>query len=126
MIYEEDGKKRWKSDVISLMEMAMNLRQSDSGLPMVIWVSTREAYGVNISHGPRIKVMSTHDQKAKRDLMYSVDITPPFRVRKSQLMKIDPSDLKTVKQWIKNNRESLIRYWNDDIGAQEFLEESHG
>lgn len=106
-----------------LCEMAMNLRPSDTGLPMAIWVSTKESAGKDIVHGPRIKVMSTDDQKVKKDLMYSIGILPPHKMSKRSNVK--DSDIKKtlpiVKEWINKNKETLLLYWNDEIGTSEFI-----
>jgi len=104
-----------------MMEMAMNLRQPETGLPMVIWVSTKESAGKEIGHACRIKVMNTHDQKAKKDLMYTLDVYAPFAARRPHGMKISSDDLRIAREWIKANHEALLEYWNDDISASDFL-----
>lgn len=125
MIYEdENGNKRWTPEVtegVDLLEMAMNIRQGTTGLPVCIWVSTGEASGTDIGHGPRIKAMSTHDQRVKKDLMYSIGILPPHRIVKPAGVQIDQDDFKKVISWIELNKDSLLAYWNDEIDAPEFL-----
>lgn len=66
-------------------------------------------------------LMVTHDQKAKRDLMFSVDVHSPYLVRRPHGMKINGNDLKVIRQWIKDNQELLINYWNDEISVPDFL-----
>lgn len=106
-----------------LYEMAMNLRPSDTGLPMSIWVSTKESAGKDIVHGPRIKVMSTDDQKVKKNLMYSIGILPPNKISKRRNIKDSDINktLPVIKDWMNKNKEPLLLYWDDEISTNQFM-----
>jgi hypothetical protein len=105
-----------------LTEMAMTLRPEETGLPVNIWISTKESAGKEISHAARLKAMSTHDQKTKASLTYAVTLHPPYTIYNKNKVRIDVKDFKKVKEWIKANRDALMLYWEDEIRVTEFLE----
>ena len=105
-----------------LTEMAMTLRPQETGLPVNIWISTKESAGKQISHAARIKAMSTHDQKTKASLTYSVTIHPPYTIYNKNKVRIDVKDFKKVNEWIKANKDAILLYWEDEIGSPELLD----
>jgi len=98
-----------------LWEMA-NLRQRDTGLPMITYVSD----GDGISHGPRIKVQRNYSTN-KQDDMFSVSIAENPKVVAGDQGEISSKDLKKVFSFIGLNLDSLLKLWNLEITEKEFL-----
>lgn len=105
-----------------LTEMAMTLRPEETGLPVNIWLSTKESAGKEIAHAARLKAMSTHDQKTKASLTYAVTINPPYTIYNKNKVRIDTKDFKKVKEWIKRNKDAILLYWDDEISGPAFFD----
>jgi len=86
-----------------LMEMA-NVATKRTGLNQVIWISSKMG-----SHGPRIKV-SNNNSKFDLSDNFSVSISDNPEVISGEV-KIKNSDLKKIKEWIKLNRNVLMKLW---------------
>lgn len=98
-----------------LFEMA-NLRQTSTGLPMVIWVSER-GYA---QHRPRIKVATSHSHKIDISNSVSVSITEPPEIMAGT--GLSQTDLKLVQEYILLNKKALLEYWQGEIDTLELLE----
>jgi hypothetical protein len=88
-----------------LFEIA-NLVQRDTGLPFVVWISTKG----NARHDVCVKV--SRGPKAVPSEMVSVAIRPNVHVVEG---KMSASDLKLLSRWVELNRDVLVRYWAGDI-----------
>ena len=88
-----------------LYEMA-NLYPDETGLPMTVWVSPR--------HDARIKVNMTHGNRMTMEDTAVLAIRPSPRVVEGRLSL---EDQEGVTRWIALNAETLIGYWNGDIGT---------
>ena len=88
-----------------------NLTFKLTGLPFVVWISPRgnakHDVRVNVSPGPRSISDTT-----------TIAIRPEIRVIEGQMKT---QDFALLSQWIKLNRDVLIRYWDGDI---EFTEDA--
>ncbi len=98
----------------SLFEMA-NLRQSSTGLPMVIWVSEKG----HAQHGPRIKVSKTHSHKANVTDAISVSISDEPEIVAGE--GLSTRDFNSVKNYIKLNKDVLLDYWYGEIDTAELI-----
>lgn len=97
-----------------LFEMA-NYRQTDTGLPMIIWVLEKG----KAQHGPRIKVNATHSRKMDIDTAISVTVDDnPRCVAGGELSR---ADLKKVRKFIELNKEAILDYWHYRIGGGDFV-----
>ena len=100
-----------------LFEMS-NIRKSESGLPMNIYVSSGGS--VNMRHGPRIKVMNTSADKFNPNSTISIilkkDITDDDIIG---YQSITADELKKIRQYINLNYDTLLAYWNDEISTTE-------
>lgn len=92
-----------------LYEMA-NLFPDETGLPMTVWVSPRG----NARHDARIKVNMTHGNRMTIENTAVVAIRPDPRVVEGRLSSEDQA---AVFHWIALNIETLIAYWNGEIGT---------
>lgn len=92
----------------NLYEMA-RVQKRDSGLPQMIFVSTRD-YGTG-NHWARIKVSNVPGTFSKNDnFSVSISIDPRIVGGKS---KYSTSDMNDIFDWIKLNHDTLIKYWNN-------------
>ena len=98
---------------VELFEMA-NLYPRDTGLPMTIWVSPRGM----AQHDARVKVCRHHgDRMDPRDTA-SVAVRPAPHLVAGEL---GSSDLKLVSQWIAQNSDVLIGYWDGGVSTLELV-----
>lgn len=93
----------------AVWSMAATFSQSDTGLPMIIWVSMK----ASARRGPRIKVQKNHDAKTQTDEMVSVSVTNTPRA----VVGLTNRDLELVTEYIVLNRAVLLDYWNDIIST---------
>lgn len=105
------------ADRYAFNKLAMaNLLSDRTGIKdAVIWVSTGEAYGTAIKHGPRIKVFqgTKATQEAQKNAVAVKLTTPP------QVVGTLPGKLKKqVFEFIELNRETLLSFWNGEISDQ--------
>lgn len=96
-----------KAEEDLLFEM-VNVLQSYTGLPMVIFISPKG----NAKHGPRIKVQVNYSQKANMKDAWTVTISDDPEVIDSK-KQMPAKDLKLVKEFIIKNKEILLKHWND-------------
>jgi hypothetical protein len=91
-----------------LFEMA-NLFLAETGLPRTVWVSPRS----NARHDVRIKVDMTHGNQMSFANTAVVAVSPTPRLIAGQL---SPADPQAVIQWVRVNTDTLVLYWNGQIG----------
>jgi hypothetical protein len=101
-----------------LFEMA-NVRPNESGLPVVIYISTGYVEGKLLNHGPRIKVSNSYSHKFDVRNTFVVTISE-YPVVKGTC-NIKDEDLDLVKQFIIKNKDILEAYWEDDISTLDML-----
>jgi hypothetical protein len=94
-----------------LFEMA-NLYPAETGLPMTVWVSPRG----NARHDLRIKVNMTHGNQMSISNTAVVAVRPTPRLIAGQL---SPADAQAVFEWVRLNTNTLVVYWNGQIGTIE-------
>ncbi|MBX9614528.1 MAG: hypothetical protein Q8S03_14190 [Brevundimonas sp.] len=92
-----------------------NLRPSDTGLPMVVWVSNRG----HARHDARVKVCRTPGDRIAVDDMAVVGIRPSPELIEGPL---DGESLKLVQRWIALNADTLIGYWNSELSTRELFQ----
>jgi hypothetical protein len=98
------------SDEWQLDEMA-RVSPSDSGIEnIVMFVSSKDYVGG--SHGPRLKVSNVYGRFDKHD-NFSMNIMPPYNVFAGEV-KIKKPLFDDVVDWIKVNRDPLIKLWNNE------------
>ena len=90
-----------------IAEMA-NLRPKDTGLNLVMFVSTKEY--VNDRHGPRIKISNIPGTFSKDDnFVVLISKSPTINTKQC---KYDNDTRKSIEDWITINYKQLIDYWN--------------
>ena len=99
--------------VIDMFEMA-NLRNIETGLPMVIWIKPKG----NEKHGARIKVQTEHGDKAREGQWVTVTVeNEPKLIGKG----LHTKDFTLVSDFVKKNQKILLQFWNDTISLSAFL-----
>lgn len=91
-----------------------NLRQSSTGLPMVVWVSERG----HAQHDARVKVQMSHSHRMDAYNTASVEVRPVPRLVEGHLTT---PDWRAVEQWINLNRDALLAYWEGTIDTGELM-----
>lgn len=101
--------ERLFSEKENLFEMA-NFWPKDTGLSYVIWISEKSG---KEKHGPRIKIDIDGN-------IYSMTVsdTPEF---KQKNVKISSKELNTIKKFIIDNKDLLLKYWNEEISTVDFV-----
>ena len=94
-------------------EMAPAIQPEKSGLKYVIWASSD-----NASHGPRIKVYET---AAGRGRNFSVSISNNPKIVAGKSFASD-KELRQIFDFIIENLDNLIGYWNSELSSTEFAE----
>jgi hypothetical protein len=100
-----------------LFEMA-NFGQKTTGLPMIVWVSEKRA-----SHAARIKVSRSYNPRVLIGDTFSVSISDNPKIVAGDEGKISTADLKKVFDWIFLNKETLLKYWNNELLTDELIEQ---
>jgi hypothetical protein len=91
-----------------IMEMA-RIKEADSGIPVVIYVSTKQS--VKEHHGPRIKVSNIKTFSDSDNFAIDISKNPSPIAGK---VKLKNSEVDDICDWIKLNYEPLMKYWNDE------------
>lgn len=100
------------------IEAMSNLRPKSTGIEgVVIWVSAGEFEGKEGQHGPRVKVILGGGKVTQETLKAA----PSVSIKDAKVVwgKLSGKTLKQVQQFIAMNRETLLRYWNQEIDTVE-------
>jgi hypothetical protein len=106
--------KENEEDIISLQER--NLRQTDTGLPMIIWF---ELKSIKRQHWYRIKVQQNYSQKLRKDLFVSMSISNNPKIEDGE-WKLTNDDYELVKKFIKINLNTILKLFKDEIFDTDF------
>jgi len=98
-------------------EMA-NIRSKHTGLPMVIWIQPKIG---NEKHWARIKVSKVYGDKVS-DSLFIVTIENEPKVI-GETGNILLQDISKVLDFVKLNKDLLLKYWNDDIDVADVLQQ---
>jgi len=112
-LYETDnslivGTHEYNFDEDDLYEMA-NVRQKWSGLPVVMYISSKDA--ALGRHGPRVKVSNNRTKWDPNDNF--VITVPELRVKGNPTF--NDSELEDIKDWIQLNQKLILQYWSKEI-----------
>ena len=109
-----------------LLEMA-NISQKTTGLDVIVWVQTNNTQTTGKHNQPRIKFQNNTAQKAQiqTGIPMSISQTPEILLKEKDMDKInlDAKQLKNIKQWIIDNYDLLMKYWNEELATDEFIDE---
>ncbi len=89
-----------------------NLSPLFTGLPFVVWISTR-----NAPHDIRVKV--SRGPKAIPEDLISVALRPTLRVIGEE--PLNGEELRLLNQWVKLNWDTLLAYWNGEIFTEQAI-----
>jgi hypothetical protein len=92
-----------------------NIRQRETGLPMVIWVQPKTD---REKHGPRIKVQTNYNTKSDPGKLVAIGFT-----RNGEIVNfggLNKKDFDLVSKFMKLNIDKLIELWDDEISPFEF------
>ncbi len=95
-----------------------NIRPDCTGLPFVVWVSTKDAGGNQAPHSARVKVSS--GPKWIESEATSVSILPRPEHKAGPMLRA--RDFEKLSRWIALNRELLLELWEGDIFHQDFTD----
>ena len=91
-----------------------NLFPKHTGLPFVVWILSRGG----AEHDARVKVAP--GVKARPEEMVSVGLRPTVHVVEGAL---PARDLEAVTAWIELNRDTLLKYWEEEIDTVDALQQ---
>lgn len=94
-----------------------NLRPSQTGLPMTIYVSDKD----KLRHGPRVKIFDKYGDStgSQKGSPMTIEKEPKLQ---APLKNIKSKDVNRVSQWITLNRDALLAYYHKEITTKQFLE----
>ena len=90
-----------------------NLSPLFTGLPFVVWISTRG----HAKHDIRVKV--SRGSKAIPEKLISVALRPDLRVIGREQLK--PEELTLLREWVRLNWDVLLAYWNGEIFTEQAI-----
>lgn len=104
-------------------EMA-RIRQSKSGLSMIVWINPNDGTNTGQHNMPRLKFQdSTNTRIIQSDLIpMSIDNVSPQILIKDYAPKLPSRTINMLKKWIIKNYVVLMQYWNDEIYEDELIE----
>ena len=97
-----------------LYEEMSNLRQEDTGLPVIVWVSVKRG-----KHSARIKVQPSKSHKI--DIDSGIPITISDAPENIEGYNIPSKTFNKISEWIILNKTPLLKYWNMQISTAELL-----
>jgi len=102
-----------------LNEMA-RLRKTTTGLPMVVCLNPDDG----TSTEPRIKFQDNTNDHINPGALVPMSIDPKEpRILVANYQPNHPSeDIAKLKQWITQNYDALLKYWNGDIWEDELID----
>lgn len=96
--------------------MILTLPPEDTGLPMTVYVPTRDP---SRYRAPQVKVSREHGQKSDLNRLVDVSISDnPSIIGAAGLSK---DDLRLVRAWVLLNRDILLRCWNRALSTTDML-----
>ena len=108
-----------------LLEMA-NISQNTSGLDVIIWVQTNNTQSTGKHNLPRIKFQNNTATKIQINELIPISISdnPEILLKNNDFnkIKISQAQINGVKQWIVQNKEILIDYWEENITTDELFQ----
>lgn len=107
------NKARTLISQLNVNEMA-NLRPTDTGLPVFIWVDEMGEFRTVEHNLPRIKV--AEDSPTNLVAVISIDNNPKLLDGKLEYKK-----LKKVIEWVILNHDILMKHWNGNISTKEMF-----
>ena len=102
-----------------LFEMSTLKKKRYSKLPVNIWLSIKTEEKHN---KPRLKF-----QNNKSDILSSVKDLIPISIEDEPEILIDTKiainnkDIQFIKNWIKTNKENLLKFWNQEIDFEDLI-----
>ena len=100
----------------NLYEMA-NIKQSTSGLPVIIFISPKG----RANHGHRVKVQNNYSSNTQEGNFFSITISEDPEII-GDIGEVKSSDLRKIREFVIKNKEVLLDYWNDKIDTAEVIE----
>jgi hypothetical protein len=99
-----------------LFEMS-NITPKTTGLPYVVWVSK----GARMRHGPRVKAYASKGKERRDEIVVTIAEEPQV-MRQPRRPRIPAENVHQLVAFVRQNREVLLRYWQDDeMGIEELL-----
>jgi hypothetical protein len=105
-----------KADSTWHYDMAVNLRSTQTGLPKLVWVSTRTE-----EQGPRIKIGIDPIKAKGFDECATMTISEKPEVVGDIPKEITETDINVIRKWVLLNKDVLLEYWQDDISSTELF-----
>lgn len=99
-----------------LYEEMSNLRNKETGLPMVVWLQPKTR---REQHWARIKVSKKYGDKVSEDLFTITIENEPQVV--GDTGDIKTNDIKKVIEFVKINKDLLLDFWNDEIAVSDLI-----
>ena len=115
--------KQLNEQLTKFLEMSPNYNKKQTGLPVLIYVSPKEG-----SHGPRIKFLNRLNSnwrgtKDPDSVSISICDEPQIVYPKTGVkLRISSKEFNQVKQWIIQNKQVLLDFWNGVIQTRKELD----
>ena len=103
------------------LEEMSSIRKRDYNLPVNIWIDDIGSERKTKHNIPRIKVQNDYSDTLNSRNLFSLSIEKNPKILAGEYDGIKSKDIKIIKDFVKLNEESLMKYWNQEIGLRELL-----
>jgi hypothetical protein len=95
-----------------------NIRPSDTGLSMIIWVSVGKNAGKQLNHFFRIKVQKNYSDNFMPSELFTITYDKKII---GDIGEIKQKDIERIFEFMDLNENTLIDFWNGLLSAKELL-----
>ena len=103
------------------LEEMSSIRKRDYNLPVNIWIDDIGSERKTKHNMPRIKVQNDYSDTLNSRNLFSLSIEKNPKILAGEYDGIKSKDIKIIKDFVTLNEESLMKYWNQEIGLRELL-----
>ena len=103
------------------LEMSPKLTKKETNVPVLLWASKKMG-----KHNSRIKILNKrkynnewNPQESNDVLSISIGSDPQVVAPKNYIINLKNKDFQKVRQWIIQNQQPLLDFWNETIEWEE-------
>lgn len=95
-----------------------NLKQTRTGLPVVVWIEVKPSEGDEI---PQLLLQLHPDTNPNEWIPITLDSENPHILQSESGHNISSAQFDAIKRWIIKNYQPLMAYWNCEIDTVEVI-----
>ena len=113
--------KQLNEQIEQIIEMSPRLTKEDTNVPVLLWASKKMG-----KHNSRIKILNRrkyrdewNPQESNDVLSISIGSNPQVVSPENYKINLKNKDYQKVRQWIIQNQQPLLDFWNETIEWEE-------